>query len=190
MQDIIEGLTDLIEPLSKAFVEIVRALTGTGAGQSLKDSIKELGPKIEEAGHTIANFIKTIRETFEKFRDEKTGEIDWGGFIGQMVTDAIWGAFNVAGTIIASAAGAIWENPKILVAIVAGIGTLFAIAAAKAAAMSLVKGVGQGIADRILNRGSTPVVSAPPPPGGSAPTASMGESFGKSLSGKRSESIS
>ena len=183
MQAIIEGITLLIEPLSQAFVEIVRALTGTGAGESLKDSIKSFGPTIREAGTTIANFIRGIRETFDKFKGED-GKINWAGFIGQMVTDAIWGAFSLAGDIIAAAAGAIWENPKILGAILAGLGTLFAIAAAKAAAGAVVGGLTDKIRDRVSGRAAAAATqSAPAGRAGRGATATMGESFGKSLSG-------
>ena len=190
MQAIIEGITLLIAPLSEAFVEIVRALTGTGAGESLKDAIASFGPTIKEAGTTIANFITGIRETLKKFTstDGKTTKIDWAGFIGKMATDAIWGAFSLAGDIIAAAAGAIWENPKILLAILAGLGTLFAIAAAKSAAGAVVDGFKNKISDRISGRQPPGMPGGAGAPGaGAAPAPATLKSVGldalKGLSG-------
>ena len=151
IQQILSGLTSLIQPAAQAFTTILRALLGTSASGDIAAGLAALGPHIVTAGNMIANFINSIRTTFEKSKDD-AGNIDWGKFIGTLVSDAIWWSFDKAGDIIATAAETLWENPKILGAILAGLGTLFAIAAAKSAAGAVVDGFKNKISDRISGR--------------------------------------
>ena len=168
IQQILSGLTSLIQPAAQAFSTILRALLGTGASGDIAKGLASLGPHIVAAGNMIAGFINSIRATFEESKDE-AGNIDWGKFIGTLVSDAIWWSFDKAGDIIAAAAETLWENPKILGAILAGLGTLFAIAAAKSAAGAVVDGFKNKISDRISGR------QPPGMPGGAgAPGAAPG----------------
>ncbi len=173
---IMEGLMAVAPDIVVAITTIVDALVGgTGRGGSIKDAVASLGPSIRAAGDTIAGIIRDVKALFKQYTDPKSGDIDWGGLIGNLVAKAAIGAITLIKDAFVEGIKYLWENPQVVGALVAGIGVLMGIAAAKAAAGAVLGGVGDRLRDRISGRASrgVPGVLGGSGPGGRAQPASV-----------------
>jgi len=70
----------------------------------------------------------------------------------KILKDASTKLFETAGSLLTSGIKSMWENPKILGALAAGVTGFFAYAVAKAAAAKVVSNIGQSIADKLTGR--------------------------------------
>lgn len=151
LTELMTGLIHLAGPLTTAFTNIVRALLGGADGKPISEAMKELGPNIIKASESIARFIENVKKTFAQFTDTK-GNIDWGGLIGNLIAQAAISAISLIKDIFVEGIRYIWENPEVIGALVAGIGVLMGIAAAKAAGGALIGGLTDRLRDNVSGR--------------------------------------
>ena len=153
---IMEGLVAVAPDIVVAITTIVDALVGgTGRGGSIKDAVASIGPSIRSAGDTIAGIIRDVKALFKKYTDPETKDIDWGGLIGNLVAKAAIGAITLIKDAFVEGIKYLWENPEVIGALVAGIGVLMGIAAAKAAGGALIGGLTDRLRDTVSGRSGT-----------------------------------
>lgn len=108
------------------------------ADQALTDVVNSLKSAVLESG-ILELFSKLLMASLPVIVDLTKGLVKLVKFVRD----------NSLGDILSEALKKLWENPKILMAITAGIAALFAIAVAKATVAKTVSNIGGGIASKL-----------------------------------------